>query len=225
MLDIAIILAATGITVLEMAEASAVGITLYAGTKQSSIFAYLAAGVFVIFLPTAIIGGLIDLIPITYVRLISATLLLYFGVRLLRSAARSFMFQKIGFPGGESMVEKGVGFTAFSVGAVEAFEAAIVLVALYPNGYVSTLLGIVAGVLLVIGFSIVLQTQIRKVKQALMKAMVSAILLTFSAFWYSETIYAMNDLLLIPLFIGFLIVVYYLANAWAGKMEKSRHPA
>ena len=223
MLDFAILLAAAGITLLEMSEASAVGITLYADTKRRSIFGYLAAGVIIVFLPTAIVGSLIDLVPILIVRLLSATLLLYFGIRLLKSAARSFMFQRIGFPKGDHAPDKGVELTAFSVGAVEAFEAAIVLVALYPNGFLSTLAGIIAGVLLVVVFSIVLHSQIRKVKQAIMKAAVSAILFTFSAFWYTEAAYNLNDLLLIPMFAVSFIIVYALSNAWARRMESARH--
>ncbi len=225
MFNIAIFLAAAGITILEMSEASAVGIALYADTKRKVVFGFLAAGVLVVLFPTALIGQLIELVPIVLVRLFSATLLLYFGQRLLKSAARSFMFQRIGFPKGDEEREKGAGFTAFSVGTVEAFEAAIVLVALYPNGYLATLVGLISGILVVIIFSIILHSQIRKIKQAIMKASVSSLLFTFSAFWYAETFYNLDDLFLIPIFIVTFIAVYYGANMISRKMERKRTAA
>ncbi|EQD39850.1 conserved hypothetical protein, membrane, partial [mine drainage metagenome] len=48
--------------------------------------------------------------------------------------------------------------------------------------------------------------------QANMKIAVSALLLTFSAFWFTEAFVAINDLFLIPLFIVFFAVVYLIAH-------------
>ena len=211
--DPGILLAAVGITTLELAEASAVGIALYAESRRKMVFLSVAVGVAVIFIPTALAGSFLSIFPLVYVRLFSATLLLYFGLRLIRSARRSFRYQRQGFKGkSEETHEKGLMVTALSVGAVEAFEAAIVLVALYPNNYDSTLIGVSIGIIAVIAFSFILHSQIRKIKQAIMKVTVSALLLTFSTFWYLESAVAVNDLLLIPIFLVFFIVVYFVSS-------------
>ena len=81
-----------GITLLEMSEATAVGIALFAESKKAAVFIAVILGVLVIFVPTAFIGKYITLLPIFYVRLISAVLLLYFGIRLIRSSRRSVKF-------------------------------------------------------------------------------------------------------------------------------------
>ncbi len=209
----AIFLAALGITTLELAEASAVGIALYAESRRVSALLAVAAGVIIIMIPTALAGSFIAKFPLVYVRIFSATLLLYFGLRLMKSARRSFRYQREGFrPKGEETREKGLMVTAVSVGAVEAFEAAIVLVALYPNNYDSTLLGVTIGIVAVLIFSFILHSQIRKIKQAAMKVAVSSLLLSFSAFWYVESVKAISDLLLIPLFIIFFSTVYTISS-------------
>jgi len=212
-LDPGIFLAALGITTLELAEASAVGIALYAESRRKLVFIAVAVGVIIILIPTALAGRFISIFPLNYVRVFSATLLLYFGLRLMRSARRSFRYQREGFMGNnEGKQEKSLMVTALSVGSVEAFEAAIVLVALFPNNFDSTLLGIIFGIVAVLVFSFILHSQIRKVKQAVMKVSVSALLLTFSAFWYVESVIIVDDLLLIPLFIVFFLIVYSISS-------------
>lgn len=207
--ETAVFLAALGITVLEMSEASAVAMALSSGFRTKKPYLLAALGVLAVMIPTAIVGNLISLFPLFYVRIFSATFLLYFGIRLARSARRSQKFQRMGFPKNpHEEGEKGISFTAFSVGAVEAFEAAIVLVALYPESYSSTVLGLTFGVVIVIAASYILRNQIRKVKQATVKVSVSAILLSFSAFWYIESVKLINDIFLIPIFIAFFIIVY-----------------
>jgi uncharacterized membrane protein len=214
MFDIGIFLAAAGITLLEMAEAAAVGIALFAQTRNSAAFLAVAAGVLVVFIPTAVIGNYISLLPLFFVRFISATLLLYFGLRLTRSARRAVR-TSLGlskWKGHHDEAEKGLLATGFSVGAVEAFEAAIVLVALYPNSYSSTLLGLMFGVAVVVFAAAALHSQVRRIKQANMKMLVAALLLTFSSFWYAETLVSITDLLLIPVFIVFLLVVHFVSH-------------
>ena len=98
MFDVGIFLAAMGITLLEMAEASAVGIVLATESRNSVPYLAAAAGVITILIPTALAGNYIQLLPILYVRLASAILLLYFGLRLVKSARRSFKFQILGPP-------------------------------------------------------------------------------------------------------------------------------
>ena len=220
-LELGILLAALGITLLEVSEATAVGIAIYADLKKPSVFLYVALGLTVIFVPTAVLGRLVQYLPLEYVRLFSATLLLYFGLRLVKSARRSFKFQRTHSDSsvGHEELEKGLFATAFSVGVVEAFEAAIVLVALFPLGYVSTISGLVIGLAVVVVAAFALRKQIRKVKQAIMKVAVSALLLTFSGFWYVESAlayaapaYQVNDLFLIPFFAIAFLAVYYTSS-------------
>ncbi|MGP6294070.1 hypothetical protein [Caldiplasma sukawensis] len=215
MIDPGIFLAALGIIVLEMSEASAVSIALAADQKNIYPYLYTTAGVITVLIPTALAGDFFQIFPIIYVRLFSAILILYFAQRLARSARRSMKFQYAkNFPKShkEEVGEKGVNVTAYSVGIVEAFEAAIVLIALFPENYSSTLIGLIVGVLIVLAFSYVLRQSIRKLKQGIVKVSVSAILFTFSAYWFIETITTINDIFLIPMFVLFFILVYIFAT-------------
>ncbi|MDA4129909.1 MAG: hypothetical protein OK457_03985 [Thaumarchaeota archaeon] len=213
--DIAIFLAATGITTLEIVEAAAVGLALSAHSGKNSAFLYVAFGILAVIIPTLILGKLIALLPDVYVRTVGGALLLYFGLRLIKSARRSVL--KSRSPGGfgtglEEESHRGLMYTAFSVGAIEAFEAAIVLVGLLPVDFSSTIFGIIVGTVIVVVSTYILRKQVRKVKQANMKILVSALLLSFSAFWFGEIFFVLSDLLLIPLFTMFFIIVYVVAN-------------
>src|SRR5271156_3078185 len=209
--DVAIFLAALGITTLELVEASAVGLALYGDSKRPSAFLYVALGVVAVFIPMFVLGALITLLPDVYVRLVGGVLLLYFGLRLVKSARKSVIRSRKGGFSTEHF-EKGIMATGFSVGAVEAFEAAIVLVALLPNNFQSTVFGLSAGIVVVVVATYVLRNQVRKVKQANMKVVVSALLLSFAMFWFGEAFAELNDLILIPLFLVFVLVVHSVAN-------------
>jgi uncharacterized membrane protein len=223
-IDLGILLAAAGITLLEMAEASAVGLALFAESGRAIAFAYVAAGTIVVFAPTFLVAGLLSLLPLVYIRLVGGVLLLYFGLRLARSARRSVVRSKsTGFPVEE--FEKGLMYTGFSVGAVEAFEASIVLVGLLPENLTSASLGMALGVAAVVVATYVLRSQVRKVKQASMKVAVSGLLLTFSSFWFGETVVELNDLLLIPLFIVFGLGVYWYANRRVPSSSHAQPPS
>jgi uncharacterized membrane protein len=209
--DTGIFLAATGITTLELAEAAAVGLALYADSRKPAAFLYVSAGIAVVLIPTLLIAGLISLLPVVYVRLFGGVLLLYFGLRLTRSARRSVVISRTtGFK--TEAFERGLMYTGFSVGAVEAFEASIVLVGLLPANFTSAGIGMIAGVSVVVLATYILRTQVRKVKQANMKVVVAGLLLSFSTFWFGETFLELNDLLLIPLFLIFAFAVYRFAN-------------
>ena len=210
-IDPGILLAALGITMLELAEAAAVGLALFAESGRPTAFLFVAAGCVAVFAPTFLVGGLVALLPILYVRLIGGALLLYFGLRLARSARRSVVRGKTtGFT--REKFEGGVMYTGFSVGAVEAFEASIVLVGLLPANFGSATLGFAAGILVVVAATFVLRTQVRRVKLANMKVVVSGLLLTFSSFWFGEAVTELSDLLLIPIFLAFAYGVYRFAN-------------
>lgn len=217
MFNIGIFLAAIGITMLELSEASAVGMALYADAKDSRVYAAVSGGVVVILIPTALVGNFITVFPLLYVRVFSATLLLYFGLRLIRSARRSvrYSLRASGASQGahhDEASKRGTVATAFSVGMVEAFEAAIVIVALLPNSFSSTMDGVFAGAAVVVVASYALKSQVRRVKQANMKVAVSALLLTFALFWYVESFRTLSDVYLLPFFVVFLLAVYYISH-------------
>lgn len=211
--DVAIFLAALGITTLEIVEAAAVGLALYADSGKHIAFLYVALGIIAVLIPTLLLGTAISYLPIVAVRLVAATLLLYFGLRLVKSARRSVLRgRKAGFFISEEF-ERGIMYTGFSIGAIEAFEAAIVLVGLLPNNFSSTVYGIVAGILVVVVATYLLRNHVRKVKQANMKVVVSALLLSFATFWYIETVYpSLADLTLVPFFAIYTLLVYWIAN-------------
>jgi len=209
--DVAIFLAALGITTLELVEAAAVGLALYGDSNRPSAFLYVALGIVAVFVPMFILGALITHLPDVDVRLVGGTLLLYFGLRLVKSARRSVIRSRKGGSSAEHF-EKGIMTTGFSVGAVEAFEAAIVLVALLPNDFQSTVLGMGSGIAVVVVATYVLKNQVRKVKQANMKVIVSALLLSFAAFWFGEAFVSLNDFTLLPLFVIFALAVHTIAN-------------
>lgn len=210
-IDPGILLAASGITLLELAEAAAVGLALFAESGKPVAFAYVGAGTVAVFVPTFLVAGLISLLPVLLVRLVGGVLLLYFGVRLAKSARRSVVRSRTtGFPVEE--FEKGLMYTGLSVGAVEAFEASIVLVGLLPENFASASAGVAIGVVAVVVATYALRSQVRKVKQASMKVVVSGLLLTFSSFWFGETLAGLSDLLLIPIFAFFALLVYWFAN-------------
>jgi uncharacterized membrane protein len=210
-LDPGIFLAAMGITLLEISEASAVGLAISAEGGNKA-FLYVALGVLIVLVITFAVGQQISRLPILYVRLVAGILLLYFGLRLARSARRAVIRGRNSVGPKEESIEKGVFYTAFSVGLVEAFEAAIVLVALIPNNFDSTLYGMSLGLLIVVVGTVVLKSQVRKIKQANMKVVVSALLLAFSVFWFGEAVTVLSDLWLIPLFILFGVAVYLFAH-------------
>jgi uncharacterized membrane protein len=203
-----VFLTAMGITLLEMSEAAAVGLALYAEAGRKA-FIYVSLGAAIVLIATFLLGGAIAYLPEMLIRLIAAFLLLYFGLRLVKSARTAVERERSHTAHKEKNLEKGLFYTGFSVGALEAFETAIVLVALIPINFNSTLLGLVSGLVVVCVGTVVLGSQVRKIKQASMKIAVSSLLLAFSAFWFAESVTSVPDLLLIPLFLVIAAAVYF----------------
>jgi len=222
-LDLGIFLAALGITMLEEVEAAAVGVALYAEYKRPAVFLSIGLGTIVVFAPMFALGAAIALLPDAIVKLTGGVLLLYFGQRLVKSARRSVLSARRG-AAHASQFEKGAMATAFSVGAIEAFEAAIVLVALLPNSFQSTVLGMGAGIGIVVVASFALRNQVRRVKQARVKEVVAALLLSFSTFWFGEAVTAVSDLVLILLFAAYFAIVYAFANRASPEAGVERPP-
>jgi uncharacterized membrane protein len=215
--DLAVFLAALGITTLELVEAAAVGLALYADSRSGKAFLFVGLGTVVVLVPTLALGTAIGLLPRVYVLIVGGLLMAYFGQRLIKSARRSVYFERKGSVKTDKF-EKGLFSTGFSVGAIEAFEAAIVLVGLIPVNFTAAASGLGTGVIIVVIATYVLRTQVRKVKQANMKVVVSSILLSFAVFWFGEVVFDvfslgdLTDLILIPLFIVWFVLVYKFAN-------------
>ncbi len=207
----AIFLAALGITTLELVETAAVSLALHAHSGKNAVYLYAALGTVVVFAPMFVLGALIELLPDAIVKLTAGVLLLYFAQRLAKSARRTVLNARKGFHFHEEF-HRGTMATAFSVGAIEAFEAAIVLVGLLPNGFQPTVLGMASGIAMVAVSTYVLRDHVRKVKQADMKIAVSALLFSFSTFWFGEAVVPLDDLILVPLFLLFVAAVYRFAN-------------
>jgi len=218
--ETAIFLAALGITTLELVETAAVALALHAHSGKNAIYLYAALGTVTVFAPMFVLGALINLLPDVLVKLTAGVLLLYFAQRLARSARRTVLNARTGKHFHEDF-HRGTMATAFSVGAIEAFEAAIVLVGLLPNGFQSTVFGMASGIGVVVVATYLLRDQVRKVKQADMKIAVSALLFSFATFWFGEVLVPLDDLLLIPLFAFYAAVVYRMANRPSPKASAS----
>lgn len=209
--DPAIFLAALGITVLEVVETAAVALALHAHSGKNAVYLYAAAGTAVVFAPMFILGALIVLLPSALVKLTAGILLLYFAQRLAKSARRAVLNARKGTVFHEQF-HRGTMATAFSIGAIEAFEAAIVLVGLLPNGFQPTVLGMSVGIVIVVASTYLLRDHVRKVKQADMKIAVSALLFSFATFWFGEAVMPLDDVILIPLFLVYLAIVFKFAT-------------
>ncbi len=211
-IDLPVFFAALGIILLEISEAAAVGLALYGEYGPKSFF-YVSLGVIPVLIAAFIVGIYLREFPVLLIRLIAAFLLLYFGVRLVRSARRSYRREKSGNQNFKEEFTKGVVYTGLTVGAVEAFEASIVLVALIPIDYFSTLFGTILGLLVVLMAAYILRTQVRKVKQSTMKVVVSALLLSFGTFWLLESFIVIQDYYLVPFFLVYFAAVYVLIRS------------
>ena len=214
----AIFLAALGITVLELVETAAVALALHAHSGKAVVYLYAALGTAAVFAPMFVLGSLITLLPDSVIKLTAGVLLLYFAQRLTKSARRAILNARRGGQHHEQF-HRGTMATAFSIGAIEAFEAAIVLVGLLPNGFQPTVLGMASGMVAVVASTYVLRDHARKVKQADMKIAVSALLFSFATFWLGEAITPLTDLILIPLFAFFVVVVYKFATRASPAVE------
>jgi uncharacterized membrane protein len=239
--DPSIFFAALGITVLEIVEASAVGLALYGDSRRPTAFLFVALGIAVVFIPLFVLSTVFARLPLLDVKAVGGVLMLYFGQRLVRSARKAVLKARKNVAPTTEPLQKDIMVTGFSVGAIEALEASIVLVGLLPIDFNSTVAGMGLGLVVVVIATYALKNQVRKVKQANMKVVVSALLLAFGTLWLVEvalrlsglllvtlsrkliqpapTLFSiltsptnLQNLLLIPFFLVFVFVVYKFAN-------------
>ena len=190
---------------------------LHGESKSNKAFLYVGIGSLAVLAPAIVIGAAIGLLPRVYVLFVGGVLLAYFGQRLVKSARRSAYFERKGTVKPDRF-EKGLFATGFSVGGIEAFEASIVLVGLFPQNFDSTLSGLGSGIAVVVVASYILRGQVRKVKQTNMKVIVAAILLSFAVLWFGELLWTvlslgrLSDYILIPLFAMIFTAIYKFVN-------------
>ncbi len=204
------------ITLLEMTE---VVVLVFALSADRSSVTHGALGAVSGLSTVAVIalafGSLLVAFPREYLLWVSAALLVAFGVFLFRSTLRSYRRARASATAGgppKGRAHDVVQFAGgFSVGAVEATEAVVVLIALAAAGYgVSALVGAVAAGVLLVAVTLVVHEQIRRIKVPLLRLGATSMLFTFAVFWAGEAAgvnWPGGDLFLIPLFVVSAVLV------------------
>lgn len=172
---------------MELSEAGAVTAIYQAAYKGWRPTLYSIAGVAAVLVPTFIVGKYIVLLPLQYVLGVSAVLF-YFGYRLLRSSRR--YFKGIRKTGEEK--KEGVGMV-FAVSVTEAFEAALVIVALIPKSYFSALSGTLIAGGSVVALTIALKDQIAKIRLPHLKFVLSSLLFSLGTMLGIEIFMDMSE--------------------------------
>lgn len=169
---------------------------------------YSLAGVLLVLIPNFTVGRYIVYLPLDYVLAASAVILFYFGYRLLRSARRYFKGMN---KGGGSEEERGDLAVVFTVSAIEAFEAALVLIALIPKSYASTLMGTLIAAAVVVVLTALIKNQVARIRLPHLKYILSSLLFSLGTLWAMEaTGLEITDLVLLPLFLAYLGINYLL---------------
>nr|WP_126451341.1 hypothetical protein [Sulfodiicoccus acidiphilus] len=205
-MQLGILLASFGITLLELSEAGAVAMIYYGLYRGLKPIVYAVAGVATVMIPTFILGNYIAFLPLSYVLLAAAVILFYFGYKLLRSARRGFKKTRKG--GKEERESLAVVYT---VSVTESFEAALVLIALIPQSYSSALVGAATASAVVIGLTAALKAQIMRIRLPHLKLILSSLLFGLGTLWLIEALVNVTDLLLLPLFFMYLATNYVIA--------------
>jgi uncharacterized membrane protein len=205
-MDISIFLAAFGISILELSEAGAVAV-IYRGIFNSNKpYIYAILGVLTVLIPTFLLGSFISLLPLNYVLIVAGVVLFYFGYKLLRSARRAIKGLRKPH---EKEKEESIA-VVYTIGATEAFEAALVIIALIPQNYVSTLIGTLSASLVVVVLTMILKSQIMKIRIPQLKYALSALLFSLGSLWFGEVFIGMDEIFLPLFFIIYLAVNYIL---------------
>jgi Ca2+/H+ antiporter, TMEM165/GDT1 family len=179
------------VTMLELTEVVVLVFALGAGqpgVRHGAMGA--VAGVAVVGLAALGSGAAILALPRWVLLYASAVLLAAFGVFLFRSTLKTYRRERAAARGAPAPppLHRTLQFAGgFSVGAVEALEVVVVLLAITAAGYGgSAIVGsVVAGVALVAA-TLVVHERIRRVKTSWLKLGATAILFSFALFWAGE---------------------------------------
>lgn len=208
------------ITIVEMTEVVALVFALSADHASVRHGAYGAiAGTAVVAAVALALGAALTAVPRGVLLWSSAIVLAAFGVFLFRSTVRAYRRQHEG-PGPRPPAARAALLFAggFSVGAVEAIEAVIVLLALAAAGHpVPALVGSVAGGAVLVVAAALVHDRIRRIKVPSLKLGATSLLFAFAVFWGGEAAgfpWPGQDLALVPLFLASLGVVRGLVRVW-----------
>jgi len=204
------------ITLLEMTEVVALVFAL--GADHTTIAhgaAGAVSGTTTVALLALAFGTVILAFPRDDLLWASALVLVGFGGFLFRSTLRSYRRSRSGVP--PTPRPSGTGRSAlqfaggFSVGAIEATETVVVLIALAAAGYgVSAVVGALSAGAVLVAATALVHDRIRRIKVPWLKLGATSMLFTFAVFWAGEAAHVSwpgSDLFLIPLFLGGLVLV------------------
>ena len=185
------LIAAFLITVLEMTEVVALVFALAADHSTVRHGALGAVGGTAVVAGIALgFGAVLIAFPRAYLLWASALVLAAFGVFLFRSTLRTYRRRQAAVRGGapppasHSAAQFAGGF---SVGAVEATETVIVLLALDAAGYgVSALVGALLAGALLVAVTLVVHDRIRRIKVPWLKVGGTSVIFAFAVFWGGE---------------------------------------
>lgn len=196
------------ITVVEMTEVVALVFALSAHAESVRHGALGAiAGTATVGVIALGFGALILAVPHDILLWASTVVLLAFGVFLFRSTIKSYRRARDAAAGAPPPPPRPALLFAggFTVGATEALEAVIVLLALAAQGSgLSAIVGALLGGLILVAAAAVVHERIRKIKVPLLKLGATGLLFAFAVFWGGEAAgvnWPGSDLLLIPLFV------------------------
>ena len=225
------LLVAFVVTVLEMTEVVALVYALsadHASVGHGALGA--TAGVAVVAAAAVGVGTALLAVPRDLLLWASAVVLGAFGVFLFRSTLRTYRRDRSpaagsGPPPRSRPVTQFAG--GFTVGAVEATEVVVVLLALAAAGEGgSAVLGTVAGGVLLVAVAAVVHERVRRVKTRWLKLGATAVVFSFAVFWSGEAAgvrWPGADLVLLPVFAVALVVVR--AGVEVGLRPRSPSPA
>ena len=222
------------ITLLEMTEVVAL---VFALSAEHHTLAHGAAGAVSGTTVVAVIalgfGALILAFPHVDLLWVSALALLAFGAFLFRSTLRTYRRARASAsvpPAASSAARSAIQFAGgFSVGAVAATEAVVVLLALAAAGYGSSaLVGAVLGGAVLVAATAVVRERIRRIKVPLLKLGATSLLFAFAIFWAGEAAglaWPGSDLVLVPLFVLALVGVRGAVEVGLRRTPLSRRPS
>ncbi|MGP8077305.1 MAG: hypothetical protein ACLQD8_02300 [Thermoplasmata archaeon] len=215
-LYVPVILAALVITVLEMTEV--VALVLALGADEASLrhgAAGAVAGVAAIALVALVSGAALLAFPRADLLWAAAVVLAAFGVFLFRSTLRTYRRRQaaaVAAPSGPAGPRRVAQFAGgFTVGAVEATEVVVVLLALTAAGYGgSAIVGAIVGGALLVAVALAVGERVRRIKIPWLKLGATSMLFAFAVFWAGEArgwAWPGSDLFLIPLVVVAAVIV------------------
>ena len=179
------------ITVLEMTEVVALVFALAADhstVRHGALGA--VGGTTMVALIALGFGALLIAFPRSYLLWGSAVVLAAFGVFLFRSTLKTYRRRRAAASGAPtpSAGKNAAQFAGgFSVGAVEATETVIVLLALAAAGYgFSALVGALLGGAVLVAVALVVHDRIRRIKVPWLKLGGTSVVFSFAVFWGGE---------------------------------------